>query len=103
MTGQIPKYGEFFRLESTPYHPELANRVYVLKRDPSWFIRSDNTSGVWQVYHGHNREMATPVGTPLPTFGMAMARLLDGIDLGFYAVRTAPSDRPEPDQETRTS
>lgn len=102
MTGQIPKYGEFFRLESTPYHPELANRVYALKRDPVLFIRSDKPSKKWQVYRGADRDTAVAMGTPLPTFGLAMLRLLDGIDRGFYAVRTAPSDRPEPDQEDQS-
>lgn len=87
--GQIPPYGKNFRLESEPWTPGLANRVYVLKRDPRWFIRSDKTSGTWRVYHwhlDHARELATPVGTPLGTFGEAMARLLDGIEQGFYQV-----------------
>jgi hypothetical protein len=92
MTGQIPKYGRDFRLESLPWTPHLANRAYVLKRDPEWFIRSDKTSGTWRVYHWNpdheNRELAAPVGTPLPTLGLAMARLLEGIDRGFYTVTT---------------
>jgi hypothetical protein len=90
MTGQIPPYGEHFRLESEPWTPSLANRVYVLKRDPAWFIRSDKKSKTWRVYcwHlDHERELASPVGTPLPTFGEAMYRLLNGIALGYYAVR----------------
>lgn len=93
MTGQIPRYGKNFRRESERWTPNLANRVYVLKRDPSWFIRSDKTSETWRVYRwhlDHAREMATPVGTPLPTLGMAMNRLLEGIDRGFY--QTAPAD-----------
>ena len=62
MTGQIPKYGAYFRLESLPYTPKQANRAYVLKRDPAWFIRSDRTSEIWQVYHGTARDTATPAG-----------------------------------------
>jgi hypothetical protein len=91
MTGQIPKYGKNFRLEHAPYHPELASRVYALRRDPAWFIRSDKTSGIWQVYYGTSRNTATAMGTPLPTLGLAMTRLLDGIELGFYA--TGDRDR----------
>jgi hypothetical protein len=90
MTGRIPPYGQHFRRESEPWTPGLGNRVYVLKSDPAWFIRSDKTSGTWRVYHWHldrNRELATPVGTPLDTFGQAMTRLLDGIAQGFYQVR----------------
>jgi hypothetical protein len=99
MTGQIPKYGRDFRLESLPWTPHLANRAYVLKRDPEWFIRSDKTSGTWRVYHTNlklhdtldeARELAAPVGTPLPTLGLAMARLLEGIDRGFYTITTPP-------------
>jgi hypothetical protein len=87
MSGQIPPYGKHFRLKSEPWTPDLANRVYVLKTDPDWFIRSDKTSKIWRVYQwhlDHSRELATPIGTPLPTFGMAMNRLLEGIDRGFY-------------------
>ena len=105
MSGQIPKYGKNFERVSESWTPDLANRVFVLKRDPSWFIRSDKTSKIWHIYRWtlpHSRELATPVSTPLPTFGLAMLRLLDGIDRGFYAVRTAPSDRPEPDQEDQS-
>jgi hypothetical protein len=89
MTGQIPKYGKNFRRESVPWTPDLANRVYVLKTDPAWFIRSDKSSETWRIYHwhlDHNRELASPAGTPLPTLGLAMTRLLDGIAQGFYAV-----------------
>lgn len=91
MTGQIPPYGKNFQRESEPWTPDLANTVYVLKRDPAWFIRSDKTSKTWRVYHwhlDHNREMASSVGTPLPTFGLAMLRLLEGIDRGFYQIDT---------------
>lgn len=87
MTGQIPKYGKHFRRESVPYSPTMANRAYVLKADPAWIIQSDKTSGIWQVY------LENPTGpgnitisTPLPTLGLAMIRLLEGIDRGFYAL-----------------
>jgi hypothetical protein len=87
--GQIPSYGANFRLESLAWSPERANRAYVLKRDPAWFIRSDKTSGAWTVYWitpgtGASFETATPMGKPLPTLTKAMTRLLDGIAGGFY-------------------
>jgi hypothetical protein len=92
MTGQIPKYGEHFRLESLPYSPHLANRAYVLKRDWHWFIRSGKTSEVWQVYHGASFTTAAAMGKPLPTLGQAMTRLLAGIAQGFYV----SVDEPHP-------
>jgi hypothetical protein len=85
--GQIPKYGKHFRLESTGYH-SLANRIYVLKTDERWFIRSDKTSKVWQIYHGIPRDRAIAMSTPLPSLGQAMTRLLQGIELGFYQAVT---------------
>lgn len=90
MTGQIPKYGKDFRRESLPYSPPLASRAYVLKRDWHWFIRSDNTSERWQVYHSASFTTASAIGTPLPTFGQAMTRLLAGIEQGFYATVDEP-------------
>lgn len=95
MTGQIPPYGKHFRLESERWTPDLANRVYVLKTDPAWFLRSDKTSKTWRVYHwnlDHDRELASPVGTPLPSLSAAMTRLLDGIAQGFYQVAEAAGD-----------
>jgi len=91
MTGQIPPYGTNFRLESLSYTPDRANRAYVLKRDPAWFIRSDKTSKVWQVYWktpgtAGSPDTATAMGTPLPTLSLAMTRLLNGIAQGFYPV-----------------
>jgi len=91
MSGRIPPYGKNFRLESTAWHPSLANRVYVLKRDPAWFLRSDKPSGKWQVFWkvpgtGATFDTAAPVGTPLGTMGEAMHRLLNGIALGCYAI-----------------
>jgi hypothetical protein len=84
MTGQIPKYGEHFRLESTPYHPVLANRVYALKKDPAWFVRSDKTSKKWRVYCGVTRDTAVILSPALPTLSLAMARLLGTVE-GFYS------------------
>jgi hypothetical protein len=91
MSGQIPEYGRHFRLESLAYHPVHANRAYVLRRDPAWFIRSGKASKSWQVYWmtpgtGASYNTATAVGTPLPTLGLAMQRLLNGIDRGFYTL-----------------
>lgn len=97
MSGQIPPYGEHFRRVSERWVPvNLASRVYVLKIDPAWFIRSDKTSETWHVYHwhlDHSRELASPVGTPLSTFGEAMTRLLTGIEQGFYQVAPAPEEK----------
>lgn len=99
--GQIPKYGKDFRLEYLPYSPGLASRAYVLKRDPAWFIRSDKASGVWRVYHGPRncRDLATPAGTPLPTLGMAMSRLLEGIGRGFYTTAGTTTENPSGESE----
>jgi hypothetical protein len=85
--GQIPPYGKNFRRESLPYHPEHASRAYVLKQDSRWFIMSDKTSEVWTIYVGYNRAVPTAMGKPLPTLTAAMAKLLDGIAQGFYAIR----------------
>ena len=96
MTGQIPKYGQHFRLESLAWTPGRANRAYVLKRDPAWFIRSDKTSKAWQVYHGADRELAAPAGKVQPTLITAMNLLLDGIDYGFYQAAGGNDPGPHP-------
>jgi hypothetical protein len=108
MTGQIPPYGVNFRRASLPYSRELAGRAYVLKRDPRWFIRSDNTSEKWTIYWIASYDAALRPGTytasaeltarythlgiamgkPLSTFSEAMAKLLDGISQGFYPAVT---------------
>jgi hypothetical protein len=80
----VPPYGKDFRLKDTGYHPVFASRVYVLKRDPRWFIRSDKTSKTWRIYHGPSFDTSPVMGTPLPRFKQAMDRLLAGIDQGFY-------------------
>ena len=87
----IPRYGKDFEHKDLPYIPGRAGRAYVLKRDPAWFIWSDSTSKQWQVYWkvpgtGASFETATAMGTPLGTFGLAMIRLLAGIELGYYQV-----------------
>lgn len=84
--GQIPPYGTNFRLEDLPYHPELASRAYVLKRDARWFIRSDKTSKVWTIFYVYGPSPATviPMGKTLPTLGIAMMKLLEGVDRGLY-------------------
>ena len=95
MSGQIPKYGKNFRLVSLAWSPELANRAYVLKRDGRWSIRSDKTSGVWTIFYEVATNVQLAMGKPLPTFGLAMNRLLEGIDRGFYQVAEPglPTDR----------
>jgi len=85
MTGQIPPYGKRgFQWEPVRWHPELASRVYALKADGDWFIRSDRSSERWQVFHGRDRDTATPHGKPQPTLTRAMDLLLAGIEGGFY-------------------
>lgn len=88
--GAIPPYGKDFRLVSLPWSPNgLASRAYVLKRDSRWLIRSDNTSKVWRIYHwhlDHDYDLATSLAPPLPTLTAAMAKLLEGIEGGFYQV-----------------
>jgi hypothetical protein len=87
MTGQIPKYGQNFKWERiNGYHPTLAHRAYVLKRDEKWFIRADKTSERWYIFHGMNRDAATQFGKVWPTLTVAMAILLEGIKQGFYAI-----------------
>lgn len=97
MTGQIPPYGGDFRRESTPYHPDLANTVYVFKTDPGWYIRSDKTSKKWRIYRFPSarplsgpvtelfQAMAVPVAVTQPSLTRAMRMLLDGVGQGFYA------------------
>jgi hypothetical protein len=88
MTGQIPKYGKDFKWERIPgYHPTLAHRAYVLKRDQEWFIRSDKTSERWYIFNGMNRDAATQMGKVWPTLTVAMAKLLTGIEQGFYVLK----------------
>jgi hypothetical protein len=90
MTGQIPKYGEHFRWESVRgWHPSLASRVYALKADGDWFIRSDKTSKRWQVFHGPDRDTATPFGRVQPSMTAAMDLLVTGIEQGFYQLARA--------------
>lgn len=96
MTGQIPPYGHGFRRESTPYHPVLANTVYVLKDDDRWYIRSDKTSHKWQIYRFPSspartgllteifQAMAVPMGREQRTLTQAMDLLLRGIVHGYY-------------------
>lgn len=85
--GQIPPYGKNFRRESVPWTPEMANTIYVLKRDAAWFIRSDKTSKVWVIFYiDPELSVAIAIGKPLPSLTAAMARLLDGISQGFYQI-----------------
>lgn len=87
MTGRIPPYGRHFTLEQLSWTPNgLAQRAYVLKADPAWFIRSDRTSGHWRIYHGWHRDTATPMGRVQDTFSAAMDLLLDGIEGDFYTI-----------------
>jgi hypothetical protein len=88
MTGQIPKYGKNFKWERIGYHPTLAQRAYVLKIDEDWFIRSDKTSKQWTVFYGSDRNTAIAMGKVQPTLTAAMSLLLDGIDFGYYAVKS---------------
>jgi len=85
VTGKIPKYGKDFTLKQLPYTGgTLAHRMYVLRADPSWHIRSNRTSEKWFIL----RETGTWRGgvpiTSKSTLGEAMDTLLHGIELGFY-------------------
>jgi len=82
MTGKIPKYGKNFIRSSLPYHESLASRMYVLRADPSWYIRSNRTSEKWFIFRARKPE-DLPV-TSKSTLGEAMDTLLRGIELGFY-------------------
>lgn len=93
--GQIPPYGEHFMLRSLRYHPELASRAYFLKRDVNWCIRSDKTSKVWDIWYSNpSGPHAIRMGKPCPSLTAAMARLLAGIEGGFYQV-AGSSDRSD--------
>ncbi len=86
--GQIPPYGKRgFRWERLPYNahydPVWENRRYVLKADGHWFIRSDHTSHVWQIFKVTNHGFVAH-GKPTRTLSEAMTRLLDGIAGGYY-------------------
>jgi hypothetical protein len=81
MTGKIPKYGAHFRLGSAEWHPEYGRSLYILKKDGSWWIRSDKTSKRWQLFHN-----SLPVGKVQPSLTEAMSLMLDGIDQGFYII-----------------
>jgi len=95
MTGSIPPYGKNFeRVSVDEWHSELSRTVYVLEQDQRWFIRSDQTSHVWYIYHGPTIAKAIRVGTPCPTLTLAMDRLLAGIAGGFYATGEAAAAPP---------
>ena len=112
MTGQIPPYGANFRRVSLAYSRDFANRLYALKQDPRWFIRSDKTSEKWTIFYLPDtataaalrpsapvslREraalyphLAIAVSRPRDTFAEAMAMLLDGVSRGFYRIAPVP-------------
>lgn len=50
MTGQIPKYGDYFRRESVGYEPGMSSTSYVLKTDEFWHIRAAASSKKWWVF-----------------------------------------------------
>ena len=94
MTGQIPPYGQNFRWERVSYHPDRASRIYVLKRDGRWFIRSDRTSKAWAVYFDPAGGFPFMMGKVWPSLTVAMAKLLDGIEQGFYPVAEPGTSQP---------
>lgn len=71
MTGQIPKYGRFFRLDHSRPYP--TRRRYMFKPDESWWIESDHTSKVWTIYHNDVQFEET-----LPSLTAAMSKLTAG-------------------------
>jgi hypothetical protein len=72
------------------WHPELAQRVYALKADDDWFIRSNHSSEQWQVFHGPDRDTAVAHGKIQPNMRGAMALLLAGVEQGCYALAGEP-------------
>lgn len=72
MTGQIPPYGRFFRLERAErWDPFLTHSLYVLRVDGDWLIRSDKTRKRWRVYY-----RGVPVGNIVfPSLTSAMGAL----------------------------
>lgn len=78
MTGQIPKYGENFRLEQLPYAmgQDLASRRYVLKADNNYFIRSNRSSEKWGMYIDRGDNPPVKIATSRNTLTEAMTRLL---------------------------
>lgn len=95
MTGQIPKYGDNFRLEHTGYDHDYSHSVYVLKSDEQWFIRSRKGSKSWRVYYteppskmsGNGRfdpVFATAVSPVKISLSVAMEILITGAELGYY-------------------
>ena len=81
MTGEVAKYGENFRLEHVPPSPDMANRLYVLKRDDDWWIRSDKSSKIWMIFHNG------VFMTERSSLGKAMSAVFRGIELGFYSIK----------------
>ena len=67
MTGQIPKYGEHFRITNREYDRVLGNRRYTLKADARFYIQSDKASKRWHTF-GPDGEF----GEPQPSLTTAM-------------------------------
>ena len=66
--------------------------MYVLRRDPAWFIRACKGSKQWYVFHGTSRDTATRVSPVQPTLTAAMALLLTSIEGGFYVIDNEEDD-----------
>jgi len=81
MTGEVAKYGENFRIEHVPPSPDMANRLYALKRNDDWWIRSDRSSTAWMIFHNG------AFITHRSSLGKAMLAILRGIELGFYSTK----------------
>ena len=77
MTGQIPKYGRFFKLVQLDYSPILANRKYVYRGDERYYTRSDKTSKVWHIY-GKFGEFGVPQRSLTKAMEYILAHLSKG-------------------------
>jgi hypothetical protein len=99
MTGQIPKYGANFTLQSLPYEPgPWASRRYVSKANTAVYIRSTKDSEHWTVFVAGPADAAFPHGEPHDTLTQAMAAALDLVaDLDPAAALADPGPKaPEP-------
>jgi hypothetical protein len=75
MSGQIPKYGKYFRLERGDYNPVYGHSLYVYKADPSWLIKSDKTSKKWYIFHH-----GYVIGIISPSLSAAMTKVIKVMD-----------------------
>jgi len=85
MTGQIPRYGTFFKHDRVgAWHPTLNDAIYIFRENENWFIRANKGSKSWRVYRGADRNTAIAISDAVRTMSMAMELLENGADLRYY-------------------